>query len=110
MGFVLAQGSSTANAQGTARVTLGPFRAFESWQVTGLVVTVTGDNIARADVYRGHESSGSRIDSSIRANDDRSETLFTLQTGEQLICVFTDASVNAHCTFTIEGEKRGRGR
>lgn len=97
--------NGVADANGEARATLQPLRAFEKWRVRRMTVQSTSSTLApTCAVYRGAVSASRLIDNTRDGGLDHSDTDLTLQNGEALIAVWTGADVGAACTFTVEGD------
>lgn len=97
--------SAVADANGVARATLQPLRAFERWRVRRMTVQSTSSTLVpTCKVYRGAESANRLIDGTHTGTLDHSDTDLPMQNGESIIAVWEGADVGAQCTFSIEGD------
>lgn len=97
--------NATADAAGTATVSLGPLRAFEKWVITRTTVSSTSANdVPTAKVYRGAVQPSRLIDGSYDGTFDTSDTRIELMSGDKIVVEWTGSDVGAVCTATIEGE------
>lgn len=96
--------SAIADANGTARVSLGPLRSFEVWDVISTTVSNTGTaKVPTVRLYRGGEAPSRLIDGTYTGTLDTTDTRYKLRSGEKVLAVFTNASVGTQCTVTVEG-------
>lgn len=96
--------SAIAGADGIARVSLGPLRSFEQWEITNTTVSSASISLVpTARLYRGGEAPSRLIDGTYTGTLDTTDTRYTLRSGEKVLAVFTGASVGAQCTVTVEG-------
>ena len=97
--------SAIADASGTARISIGPLRSFERWEIASTTVANTGTALVpTVRVYRGGEAPSRLIDGSYTGTLDTSDTAYTLLSGEKVLAVFTGASIGTQCTLTVEGK------
>lgn len=97
--------TGTADASGTARVSLGPLRAFETWQIVSTTLSSTSTTlIPTAKLYRGAEVPSRLIDGTYTGTLDTTDTPYKLRSGDKALAVFTGCDVGAQCTITVEGE------
>jgi len=95
---------ATADASGTATVSTGGVPPWKVWRITRTSVTTTSVARTTATLYRNSISAANVIDSAaISGNNDTSDTVYEIRSGEQLIVVWTGADVGASCTATISG-------
>lgn len=104
---VLQEGkSANADASGRAAIRLGPFTAFERWQVKRITVQSTSTVLVpTVKLYRGSESRTRMIDGTFTGTFDHSDTDLLLQTGEELLAIWENGDANHVATITLEGEK-----
>lgn len=97
---------ATFDANGEARVTVGPQRAFERWRITNTAITTTSTNVTAFKLYRGVTAIPSNlIDlSNFNGNDDVSDSVIELPAGEKLLGVWTGGTVGALATITVSGQ------
>lgn len=99
--------SATADASGRAVVRLGPHRAFEVWDITQTSVQTTSTtNVPEVRLYEGHESPSALIDGSYDGNLNHTNAHIRLQSGVELVAVWSGADVGAVCTLAVMGESR----
>lgn len=94
------------NGGTVARVTLSPQRFGSKWTVTRIVVSTTssGNNgSSQFRIYRNSEQPSAMIDGTYSGDQDVDETNFTVQTMEQLICVWTKGDLGTEGTVVITG-------
>jgi len=104
--------SAPVPANGQARVTLQPLRAFEVWEITRMTVTNTSTVLVpTCRVYRGSVTPSAIVDGTFTGTMDTSAVSMRLENGEMLIAVWEGtavgtpgADVGSVCTFTLEGE------
>ena len=97
--------SAAADASGTARISLGPLRAFERWHVVSTTVTSTSSVLVpTAKVYRGAEAPSRLIGGTFTATLDTTDTAYDLRAGDKAVVVFSGCDVGAICTVTVEGQ------
>jgi hypothetical protein len=96
--------SGITDANGECRVSLGPLRSFEVWNVISTTVANTGTALVpTAKLYRGGEAPSRLIDGTYTGTLDTTDTAYSLRSGEKVVAVFTGASVGTQCTVTVEG-------
>lgn len=97
--------SATADASGVARVSLGPLRSFETWDVRSTTVASTSSTLVpTCKLYRGGESPSRLIDGTYTGTLDTTDTPYKLRSGDKVLAVFTGCDVGAQCTVTVEGQ------
>ena len=96
--------SANADANGIARVSLGPLRGFERWDVRSTTVASTSSTLVpTCKLYRGGESPSRLIDGTYTGTLDTTDTPYTLHSGDRVMAVFDGCDVGAQCTVTLEG-------
>lgn len=96
--------SGIADATGTARVSLGPLRSFETWNIASTTVANTGTALVpTVKLYRGAEAPSRLIDGTFTGTLDTTDIAYKLRSGDKVVAVFTGASVGTQCTVTVEG-------
>lgn len=96
---------ATADADGKAIASTGPYRFGESWTITSLNTTTNSVAESQLRVYRGVESDSAIVASSYSGNQDTaggSEIKVPAQ--DKLVFVWTGADPGARCTCRIEGD------
>lgn len=94
----------TADATGNARVLIGPKTYGIKWDINNIAVTSTSTTESECTMYRNVQTDTALIDGTPNGNGDVSPTSgLILLSGENLLFVWTGASVGAICTVTITG-------
>ena len=97
--------AAAADANGIARVSVGPLRSFETWDVRSTTVTSTSSTLVpTCKLYRGAESPSRLIDGTFTGTLDTTDTPYSLRSGDKLVAVWTGCDVGAQCTVTLEGQ------
>lgn len=97
--------TAVAGADGIARVSMGPLRSFERWDVrTTTVASTSSTLVPTARVYRGAESPSRLIDGTYNGALNTTDVAYSLRSGEKVVTVWTGCDVGAQCTVTLEGE------
>lgn len=97
--------SAVADANGIAIARIGPRRSFERWHVTG--VTVSSSSVAlepRVDIYRGGIGPAFKVGGTYSGKNDSGNADDWVDSGQDLIAVWTGADVGAQCSMTLSGE------
>lgn len=98
--------SANADGSGRAAIRLGPFTAFERWQIRRITVQSTSTVLVpTVRIYRGSESRTRLIDGTFTGTFDHSDTDLLLQTGEELLAVWEGGDASHVATISLEGEK-----
>lgn len=94
------------DANGEARVVIGPKRSFERWKITNTAITTTSTLTTSFKLYRGMTATPSNlIDlSNFNGNDDVSDSVIELPSGENLLGVWMGGTPGAFATATVSGE------
>lgn len=101
--------SAVANGSGVALAQLGPFRAFEKWQVTSCTVQSDSVSPPKASIYRGSAAPSRLINGTYSGQFDTDPQFnLLLQSGEVMVVVWEGADAGSHCTVTVQGERLGR--
>lgn len=93
------------DANGIARVTVGPTVYGESWRVRRMTVTSDSALDSDAKVYLNSEIDSRMVAGTWSGNRDFNETDLTLQTLDRLIVVWVNGTPNAHASFLLQGTK-----
>lgn len=95
-----------ADATGTTRAITGPAKYGESWEITLMSVNTNSTAQAQLRVYRGVESDTAQILSTYSANNDTAGggAPIKVQSGENLVFVWTGADSGSVCTARLEGD------
>lgn len=102
-----ATGTADTNAIAVART--GPRRSFERWRVTGTTVSSTSVVLEpRCDVYKGGVGPAFKIGGTYSGKNDSSSGEDFINSGEDIIAVWTGADVGSQCTLTVSGESERR--
>lgn len=106
--FPLTQsGRAVADSNGKAVITIGPERAFEKWHVTGVAVQSSSSTLVpEVREYRQSEAESNLIGTTRSGDLDSGASDVTLEPGEHVIYVFTNADVGATCQVTVNGTRR----
>lgn len=96
--------SGVAGADGIARVSLGPLRSLETWDVSATTVSSTSSTlIPTCKLYRGGEAPSNLFEGTFSGSLDTTDTPYTLQSGERMLAVFDGCDVGSSCTITMRG-------
>lgn len=104
---VFQSGRAAFDANGIARVSLGPDRQLESWRITLTTITTTSVLATVLKLYRQHETPSALVDvSRFNGNDDVSDSIIELIPTEKLLGVWTGGTPGAIATLTVSGMAR----
>lgn len=96
--------TASAGADGIARVSLGPLRSLETWQVAATTVSSTSSTLSpTCKLYRGGEAPSNLFEGTFSGNLDTTDTPYTLRSGEKMLAVFEGCDVGSSCTITMRG-------
>lgn len=96
---------ATADANGRATASIGPFRFGESWVVKSMNTTTNSVAESQLRVYRGVESDSALIASTYSGNQDSAGgNEINVPAQDKLVFVWSGADVGASCTCRIEGD------
>lgn len=99
-------GRATADANGNARITLQPLRAFEFWQIDRMTVQNSSTTLVPlCKVYRSSVDPTKLVDGTFTGTFDVSDTQLTLPNAMPLIADWTGADPGSSCTFTVAGKR-----
>lgn len=103
---------ATADANGRAVTETGPQKFGESWDITLMNINTNSASQSQLRVYRGVESDTAQVLSTYSGNSDTAGggSTITLQSGEKLVFVWSNADPGSICTARIEGDLNSRRR
>jgi len=102
---ILAGGNVTLDAAGRAQLSVGPSRAFETWEVSRVAVQTSGAIKPAVRLYWYSEVTTSFIDGTRSGNADVGEYSPPLHVtpGQSILAVWTGGSVGAIGSITFDG-------
>jgi hypothetical protein len=118
MGYPLASVSATFASDGlggtVCRAVASPTRAGISWNVEQISSQVNPPSVpsSRLKVHRGPESKTTYLEGTFTADDDSTDTKYTLGPTDFLTLVWTGGTLGAVATATIHGtatDRRNQG-
>lgn len=86
-----------------ARITLGPQKYGESWDVRNASISTTSAAQSTCRMYHTFESPNSFIDGTSKANLNVSSIETVLNSLEHLLFVFTNGDMGAYATVALNG-------
>jgi len=98
-------GRAVFGADGTARVVIGPTRAFETWHIVLMNISTTSVLATSCKIYRGQqETPSSQVDvSRYNGNNDTSDSKIDLTPAERILAVWAGGTPGAAATITVSG-------
>lgn len=101
--------TATADANGRAEVRLGPYTAFEKWNIRRITVQSTSSvKVPSCKIYRGGEAPTRLVDGTFTGTFDHSDTNLPLSSGEELLAVWENGDAGHVATINVEGDRYGR--
>lgn len=108
MSYLQATAQAQFDANGRAVVVLGPTIYGVVWDIRKMVITTTSEALTECRVYRGSESFLNMVDGSRAANQDVSDTQFSLASPDKLMFVWEKGSPGTSAIARVEGEQTVR--
>lgn len=97
--------TAVATADGTARVSTGPRKYGDRWNVSGLATSTTSASESRLKVYRGAEMPSALLATTYSGNSDNAGgNPIEISSPDRLVFVWENATPGAQCTATINGD------
>lgn len=94
-------GVGVVGADGTARVTLTPLRAFESWLVRSCSITCSSAAVSRFELLIGSSRANSTEYGNLNTDAQMNEVV---QNGQPIVGVWSRADPGSTVSMTLRGE------